>query len=227
MTIKLSQEIAITIGTSIGPQKPQSRKSQELADRHTDFESYQGAAWAQGVSSLTHYRLDENYDSESEYLDTGEAEEPARRPWRVIAVALLSACLGSGLAFGWRYYGNDYAGLAGQKTEAKPDVTNILRGLQQSQQAIAADAQRIAADEQRNLEVLAAQQVEIKRLSEQIAQVAGNLDSLRASIQGAQASAPPPVEKPPQKKKPAPKPSIEQHNAAPPNPPSLAPEEKQ
>ena len=219
MTIKLSQEIAITIGTSIGPQKPQSRKSQELADRHTDFESYQGAAWAQGVSSLTHYRLDENYDSESEYLDTGEAEEPARRPWRVIAVALLSACLGSGLAFGWRYYDNDYA-VAGQQTEAKPDVTNILRGLLQSQQTI-------AADEQRNLEMLAAQQVEIKRLSEQIAQVAGNLDSLRASIQGAQASAPPPIEKPPQKKKPAPKPSIEQHNAAPPNPPSLAPEEKQ
>ena len=215
MTIKLSQEIAITIGTSIGPQKPQSRKSQELADRHTDFESYQGAAWAQGVSSLTHYRLDENYDSESEYLDTGEAEEPARRPWRVIAVALLSACLGSGLAFGWRYYDNDYA-VAGQQTEAKPDVTNILRGLLQSQQTI-------AADEQRNLEMLAAQQVEIKRLSEQISQVAGNLDSLRASIQGAQASAQPP----PQKKKPAPKPSIEQHNAAPPNPPSLAPEEKQ
>ena len=219
MTIKLSQEIAITIGTSIGPQKPQSRKSQELADRHTDFESYQGAAWAQGVSSLTHYRLDENYDSESEYLDTGEAEEPARRPWRVIAVALLSACLGSGLAFGWRYYGNDYA-VAGQQTEAKPDVTNILRGLLQSQQTI-------AADEQRNLEMLAAQQVEIKRLSEQISQVAGNLDSLRASIQGAQASAPPPIEKPPQKKKPAPKPSIEQHNAPPPKPPSLAPEERQ
>ena len=169
---------------------------------------------------MTHYRLDENYDSESEYLDTGEAEEPARRPWRVIAVALLSACLGSGLAFGWRYYGNDYAGLAGQKTEANPNVTNILQGLQQSQQAIAADAQR-------NQEMLAAQQAEIKRLSEQIAQVAGNLDSLRASIQGAQASAPPPIEKPPQKKKPAPKPSIEQHNAAPPNPPSLAPEEKQ
>ena len=168
---------------------------------------------------MTHYRLDENYDSESEYLDTGEAEEPARRPWRVIAVALLSACLGSGLAFGWRYYDNDYA-VAGQQTEAKPDVTNILRGLLQSQQTI-------AADEQRNLEVLAAQQVEIKRLSEQIAQVAGNLDSLRASIQGAQASAPPPIEKPPQKKKPAPKPSIEQHNAPPPKPPSLAPEERQ
>ena len=168
---------------------------------------------------MTHYRHDENYDSESEYPDTGEAEEPARRPWRMIAVALLSACLGSCLAFGWRYYGNDYA-VAGQQTEAKPDVTNILRGLLQSQQTI-------AADEQRNLEMLAAQQVEIKRLSEQISQVAGNLDSLRASIQGAQASAPPPIEKPPQKKKPAPKPSIEQHNAAPPNPPSLAPEEKQ
>ena len=169
---------------------------------------------------MTHYRLDEDYDSESEYLDTAEAEEPVWRPWRMIAVVLLLVCLGSGLAFGGRYYGNDYAGLAGQKTEANPNVTNILQGLQQSQQAIAADAQR-------NLEVLAAQQVEIKRLSEQISQVAGNLDSLRASIQGAQASAPPPIEKPPQKKKPAPKPSIEQHNAAPPNPPSLAPEEKQ
>ena len=169
---------------------------------------------------MTHYRHDEDYDSESEYLDTAEAEGPARRPWRMIAVALLSACLGSGLTFGWRYYGNDYAGLAGQKTEAKPDVTNILRGLLQSQQTI-------AADEQRNLEMLAAQQVEIKRLSEQISQVAGNLDSLRASIQGAQASAPPPIEKPPQKKKPAPKPSIEQHNAAPPNPPSPTPEERQ
>ena len=165
---------------------------------------------------MTHYRHDEDYDSESEYLDTAEAEEPVWRPWRMIAVVLLLVCLGSGLAFGWRYYGKDYAGLAGQKTEARPDVSIRLQELQQSQQAIAADAQR-------NQEMLAAQQEEIKRLSEQIAQVAGNLDSLRASIEGAQASAPPP----PQKKKPAPKPSIEQHNAPPPKPPSLAPEERQ
>jgi uncharacterized protein HemX len=159
---------------------------------------------------LTNYRLDEDYDSESEYLDTAEAEEPARRPWRMIAIVLLLVCLGSALAFGWRYFGNDYAGLAGQKTEAKPDGTITLQELQQSQQATAADAQQ-------NQEMLAAQQAQIKRLSEQIAQVAGNLDSLRASMEGAQASDPQP-EKPPQKKKPAPKPSIEQHNAPPPKP---------
>ena len=49
-------------------------------------------------------------------------------------LVLLLACLGCGLAaYGWRYYGNNYAGLAGQNTEAKPDVTVTLQVTPQEQ----------------------------------------------------------------------------------------------
>jgi hypothetical protein len=102
-----------------------------------------------------------------------------------LAVCLLLASIGSGSAFLWYYYdGAAIAGPAASKTDAISQLTVTLQGLQQSQQ-----------DVRRNQEI---QQVDIKRLSDEIAQLAAKLDLIQSSAREAQAAAPP-VHKPPKK----------------------------
>ena len=102
------------------------------------------------------------------------------------------------------------------KTDEISQLKAALQGLQQSQQGTAVDLRR-------DQEMLQAQQADIKRLSEEVAQLAAKLDLLQGSARDAQASAPPPVQRP-VPKKPASKPAVRE--PASPTPLSVSPEEK-
>jgi uncharacterized coiled-coil protein SlyX len=124
--------------------------------------------------------------------------------------------IGGGSAVLWHYFSGSLSEPAVSKTDEISQLTSTLRGLQQSQQDIALDVRH---DEQ----MLQAQRADIKRLSDQISQLATKLDSVQSSLRDAQASAPPPVQKP-VPKKPASKPAIRE--PASPTPLSVSPEEK-
>jgi len=133
-----------------------------------------------------------------------EPEEPEAKRWApfvIIAVAL--AVLGSGSGFGWRAYvgssNPSFAFATGSAgTEPKKVGSDEFQAFQQ----------QVAAQMQANAQGLAAQQAEVKRLSDQLAVVSGKLDAIQFSISSARASLP--AATPPAPRKPAkPKPSAE------------------
>jgi hypothetical protein len=164
-----------------------------------------------GLSDFQH----EN-DYEGEFQDDPHNNESIGRSGRTLAVCLLLALIGSGLAFLWYYYGAAITGAAASKTDAIAQLTVTVQGLQQFQQGIAVDVRR-------NQEILQAQQADIKRLSDEVAQLATKLDFIQSSAREAQAAAQP-VHKPPPRKL-ASKPAV--HEPAPQTAASLTPEEKQ
>jgi len=164
---------------------------------------------------LSHFRED-LYTSEGEFQADPADEKPIRRRGRILAVCLPLALIGGGSAFLWHYYGGTITVSATSKTDTISQLTVTLEGLQRSQQGIAADVRR-------NQEMLQAQQADIKRLSEEIAQLAAKLDLLQGIAREAKAAAPS-VHKPPPNK-PASKPVV--HEPASQATVSLAPDEKQ
>ena len=124
--------------------------------------------------------------------DEADHERPAKRLGRTLAVGLLLAFVGSGSAFFWRYFGGPVTGPAVSTPDVTSQLTSAVQGLQQSQQAIAADVKQ-------TLDSLTAQQAAIKRMSDEIAQLAAKLDVLNTRARDAEAAAPP-VHKPPPKK---------------------------
>lgn len=141
--------------------------------------------------------------------ETGQ--RPARRRWIMpIAVAIGLALFGVGSAFAWRAYGGvpftlpSFAtGQPAAPAVAAADRPVGLKDLQALQQQIAGPMQSTA-------QLLAAQQVEIKRLSEQLSALTAKVDSLERPAASAQASlpaaAPLPVSPAPRKKPAARKP---------------------
>jgi uncharacterized coiled-coil protein SlyX len=160
------------------------------------------------------YRYDDDVDYEPE-------PEPRRRmPWTSIIFVAGLAFIGIAAAFLWRSYGSISFPTfsAGSATPAVTDKGPGLGELQALQQQSAAQIQTA-------LQLLTAQQAEIKKLSDQLAALIGRFDSLQQMVAAPQPAPPPTVAKPvapPVRKKP---PTTNQSTtgAPPPAPIQIAP----
>jgi cell division protein FtsB len=134
---------------------------------------------------------------------------PRRRRWVPIAVAAALALFGSASALLWNTWGGGFPALPsflpsftssatpGAAPAGTPDKPVALKDFQAFQQQIAATAQSTA-------QLVAAQQAEIKRLSDQVAALAAKIDTLQPPAATAQAAAPvPPPAAPAARKRPA------------------------
>jgi uncharacterized coiled-coil protein SlyX len=139
--------------------------------------------------------------------DQTEEPAPGRRRWVSIAVAAALALFGSASALLWHAWGGGLSELPsftssaapGSASAEIPDKTVGLKDFQVFQQQIAATMQSTA-------QLVAAQQAEIKRLSDQVAVLAAKIDTLQRPPASAQAAAPvppPPAPPPAARKKPA------------------------
>lgn len=123
-------------------------------------------------------------------METDEADEAeSGSGWlaRIAIVALLVGT-GSGSAFIWQASGASLASLA--PSSLKPGATAVAEkpaGLGE----IDALRQQITSLSQANQQLLATQQAEIKRLTDQIATLSGKLDLLQRPVTSAQAALPP------------------------------------
>jgi cell division protein FtsB len=142
-------------------------------------------------------------------------QQPQRRRWIPLAVAAALALSGVASAFAWRAYGGvpwtlpsfafrtaQPAAPAVAAAEEKPIGLKDLQALQQ----------QIAGPLQSNAQLLAAQQAEIKRLSDQVAGLAAKVDALehppaiaQAAVPASAAPSPAPGPAAPRKKSAAPK----------------------
>lgn len=148
-----------------------------------------------GVCAVT-YRIDDEA-TDDETGDTFD-QETGRGPLFHIILGVMLACFGSGSALAARAYGMSFPTLPSftsvasspAPAAAKPVALSDFQALQQ----------QLAASMQSTERLLAAQQAEIKRLSDQVVALSGKLDLLQrplASAQGAlPAAAPPPAPKP-------------------------------
>ena len=141
---------------------------------------------------MSDFQNEDEYEREGEFQSDPHNKESIGRRSRTLSVCLLLVLIGSGSAFLWYYYGAAITELAASKTDAISQLTVTVQGLQQSQQSIAVDVRR-------NQEILQGQQADIKRLSDEIAQLATKLDLIQSSAREAQAAAQP-VHKPPPRK---------------------------
>jgi uncharacterized coiled-coil protein SlyX len=137
--------------------------------------------------------------------ETGGLHQPApqRRRWVPIAVVVGLAMFGIASAIAWRASGGaalslpSFASGTGQAAAppAAADKPVGLKDLQALQQQIAGSMQSTA-------QLVAAQQAEIKRLSDQVAALAAKIETLQNPATSAQAVVPPPPP-PATRKKPA------------------------
>jgi uncharacterized coiled-coil protein SlyX len=156
------------------------------------------------------YQYDNDVDYEPE-------EPPKRRRWLPVMVVVALAITGSASAFLWRAYGNNvpmFPSFGSTPPADAGDKVVVLRDLQAFQQPIVAQTQA-------STQLLAAQQAEIKRLSDQMAALNAKLDALQHSVASVQPPAaaplPRPVAPPPVRKKPAvPKPAEASPGGGPP-----------
>jgi uncharacterized coiled-coil protein SlyX len=148
------------------------------------------------------------FDNAPDAMDDQEPEAPERRRWVPVAVAAGLAVLGVVSAVLWRAYGDSlpalpsFASFRGTPAEVA-DKPAGLRDFQAFQQQVAGSLQSTA-------QLLAAQQAEIKRLSDQVTALNAKIDTLQNPAASAQASVPPPAAPAAPaapKKKPAPKPA--------------------
>jgi uncharacterized coiled-coil protein SlyX len=135
---------------------------------------------------------------------------PVRRRWVPIAVVAGLALLGSASAWAWYVWGDGLPALPsfsssgpapGAAPAEVPDKTVGLKDFQAFQQQIAATMQSTA-------QLVAAQQAEIKRLSDQVAALSAKIDTLQspaASVQAAPVAPPSPPQSAARKRPAAPK----------------------
>lgn len=142
------------------------------------------------------------WPSDENGIEYGPPEEPedTRRGRSLIVGAVVLAIIGSGSAFAWRAYGRtpyptfDF----GSSTDsAEPQTVGV--------DEFRAYQQKIAEQTQANAQAWAAQQADVKRLSEQMAAVSAKVDALQSAISSARAAMP--AAAPARPKKPAPKPA--------------------
>ena len=132
---------------------------------------------------MTYRAEDDPYDAESETYAV-EEEEPEKRgalSWILIIALLVGAGCGSALA--WRSYGG---AMVSQAMSASP----ASAGKQISQADVEALQQQIADSVQSTEKLLATQQAEIKRLTDQVTALTGKLDLLQRPVTSAQAAIP-------------------------------------
>ena len=151
-------------------------------------------------------------NARDETEDLHEPEPERRRRWVPVVVAAGLALFGSASALVW--HASDYGfpalpsfASATGPAAAPADIPDKTVGLKDFQ----AFQQQIAGTVQSTAQLVAAQQAEIKRLSDQVAALAAKIDTLQRPAASAQAAAPvppPPTPAPaaPRKKPAAPKP---------------------
>ena len=131
------------------------------------------------------YRAEENpFDVEDETYEV-EQEEPEKRgalSWILIVALLLGT--GSGSALLWRAFGSPAVFSSGTSASvATPDG-------KVGQAEVEALQKQIADSVQSTEKLLASQQAEIKRLSDQVTALTGKLDLLQQPVTSAQAAIP-------------------------------------
>jgi uncharacterized coiled-coil protein SlyX len=138
---------------------------------------------------------------------------PARRRWLWPAVVAGLAMVGIASALAWRTYGGGPLTLpsflsATEQTAAPPAVAAADKPV--TLKDVQALQQQIAGPLQSNAQLLAAQQAELKRLSDQMSALTAKVEALEHPAASAQASlpasAPPAPASAPRKKPAAPKP---------------------
>jgi cell division protein FtsB len=145
-------------------------------------------------------------------------QRPQRRRWIPLAVAAALALFGVASAFAWHSYGGSLALPSlpwGIGQPAAPAVVAAEQpvGLKDLQ----AVQQQLAGPLQSNAQLLAAQQAEIKRLSDQVSALVAKVDALERPPATAQAL--PPASAPPA---PAPAPAPRKRSAAPKTPAGIS-----
>jgi uncharacterized coiled-coil protein SlyX len=140
--------------------------------------------------------------------EAGELHQPApqRRRWIPVAAVAGLALFGAASALLWHAWSGGLpalpsftSGAPGAAPAQVPDKTVGLKDFQAFQQQIAATMQSTA-------QLVAAQQAEIKRLSDQVSALAAKIDALQPPAASAPAAAPVPPPPPPPsaaKKRPA------------------------
>jgi uncharacterized coiled-coil protein SlyX len=131
------------------------------------------------------------HDDDTDYQPS---EEPEGKRWVPTFVgALVLAMIGVGSAFGWHAYGGSpYPSFAlggSAAPEPKPIGLDEFHMFQQQS----------TAQMQSTAQALAAQQAEMKRLSDQMAAVSAKIDAIQSSIASARAAIPAAMPIPPKK----------------------------
>jgi uncharacterized coiled-coil protein SlyX len=147
------------------------------------------------------YRTDDPHAVDDDRYEVDDEEEPRRGLLSWILIIALLAGTGSGSAVLWRTFGGGpiltsltsttTAVAAAEKPSGRGDL-DLLR-------------QEITGSVQSTQQLLAAQQAEIKRLTEQVSALSGKLELLQRPVTSAQAAIPAPAPKgvvPAPKKKP-------------------------
>jgi len=132
------------------------------------------------------------FDNAPDGIEDLPQPAPARRRWVPIAFVAGLALLGAASAGAWYALGNGFPALpsftssgAAPGPAEVPDKTVGLKDFQAFQQQIAATLQSTA-------QLVAAQQAEIKRLSDQVAALTAKIDTLQRPAASAQVAAPVP-----------------------------------
>jgi uncharacterized coiled-coil protein SlyX len=132
------------------------------------------------------------FDNAPDEIEDPQHPAPARRRWVPVAVVAGLAMLGAASALLWNAWGNGLPALpsfmsSGAAPGAAPtDVADKPVGLKDFQ----AFQQQIAGTLQSNAQLVAAQQAEIKRLSDQVAALSAKIDTLQRPAASAQGGAP-------------------------------------
>jgi cell division protein FtsB len=130
-------------------------------------------------------------------IEVESRREPARRRWLPFAVAAALAMLGVASALLWHTFGDglpalpSFASVTGPSAAPAVAAADKPVGLKDFQ----AFQQQIAEPMQSTAQLLAAQQAELKRLSDQVSALTAKIDAIEHPPASAQAAvaAPPPV----------------------------------
>jgi len=145
------------------------------------------------------------YRTDDDELDDTPDQESGRGPLFHIVVTVMLACFGSGSALVARASGMGLPTLPSFLSVASsPAPVAVTSAALSDLQAL---QQQVAGSVQSTERLLAAQQAEIKRLSDQVVALSGKLDLLQRPLASAQAALPAPAPKPvaaAKPKKPAP-----------------------
>jgi uncharacterized coiled-coil protein SlyX len=141
------------------------------------------------------------FQNNADEVDDQSRQAPGRRRWIPIAVVAGLVMFGAGSALLWHVWGIGLPALPSfTSAKAPADVPDKTVGLKDFQ----AFQQQIAGAMQSTAQLVAAQQAEIKRLSDQVSALSAKIDALQRPAAPAQAAAPAPPPPPPAaRKKPA------------------------
>jgi len=137
------------------------------------------------------YRTDDSHVVDDDLYEVDEEEEPRRGLLSWILIVALLVGTGSGSALIWRTFGG------GPILTSLTSTTTVLATTERPSGRGDLDAlrQEITGSVQSTQQLLAAQQAEIKRLTEQVSALTGKLELLQRPVTSAQAEIPVPAPK--------------------------------